>query len=113
MHPPGGYRIKARVVAPCGLITTCMIDAYFLIGFHALAGPGDETVRAVDDVGRRAVVLDQMVAPGLIVSLELADVANAGAAEGIDVLVVVAHHQQGELVFLAVEGRPASALIRS
>ena len=69
-----------------------------MLGLHPRFGGTDERVRRLDDVRRGTVVLGEKEALGAIVLLELADELHGCAVERVDVLVVVAHHQEVLLV---------------
>ncbi|OFA01931.1 hypothetical protein DUGA2_38570 [Duganella sp. HH101] len=80
---------------------------------QALAVVGDQHVGGVEDVAVRAVVLlqlDQVL--HLELALEGAHIADVGAAEGVDALVVVADGEQGAAaVALAVAGQQLEPLV--
>ena len=62
----------------------------------------NDTVRSVQDIGRRAVVLFQTDGLGARVNaLEIKDVLNGSAAEAVDALVIIAHH--ADVLFRAGE----------
>ncbi len=48
-------------------------------------------VGGANDVGRGAVVFDQIVRPGIVVLFKPPDKLDIGSAEGIDILVIVAY----------------------
>ena len=90
------------------------VDAHLLavagVGAQVLAEPlavvGDQLVGAVEDVAMRAVILlqlDQVLDAEL--ALERAHVADVGAAERVDALVVVADGEQRAADLLAVAGQ--------
>ncbi|EXI70724.1 MAG: hypothetical protein AW07_03854 [Candidatus Accumulibacter sp. SK-11] len=65
------------------------IDTDRLPGLHALRRRRDQPVGDVDQVRRRAVVVEQMHGARRIVGFEAADELDRGTAEGVDVLIVV------------------------
>ena len=69
-----------------------------MAGLHPLRGWFDGGVGGGNDVRGGAVVLRQVHRLGLVVRLEAANEAHRRASEGVDVLVVVAHREQAELV---------------
>jgi len=101
-------RVEPREAPARRLRRPDTVDADRLIGLHALAVAPDERIGRRDDVRAAAVVLDQIVQLGGVVLLEPPDVLDAGAAEGVDVLVVVADGEQREPGVLAVvlQGAP-------
>ena len=75
--------------------------------FQALGHALDQAVGGIDDMPGAAVVEGQIGESfHAVILLEAADVAVAGLAEGVDVLVVVAHRQNRQFVVFA--GRAAS-----
>ena len=77
-----------------------------MAGLHALRGGRDHHVGRIDDVGGRAVVLDQVDRARGIVRLEAPDERDRRPLEGVDVLVVVADRKQAEAAVLVFGGPP-------
>ena len=75
-------------------------------GLHAFPCGFDHRVRRRHDVARRAVIGGQVRRLRAVVGLETPDELNRRAVEGIDVLIVVAHSEQGELARIVLQ-RPA------
>ncbi|EXI81691.1 MAG: hypothetical protein AW10_00998 [Candidatus Accumulibacter appositus] len=74
----------------------------------------DELIGGGDDMGGGAIVFDEILDGRLIVLLEAMDEAVAGAAEGIDVLIVVADgkdRQAGILVLGLAAGEGADQCV--
>ena len=58
---------------------------------------GDQLVRRRYDVSRRAIVLDQREASGCVVFLEPTEELHIASAPLVNVLVVIAHREDGQL----------------
>ena len=95
-----------------GLVLLVLGGVHLHLIALAIAGPQglalalgvvlNDTVRSVQDIGRRAVVLFQTDGFGARVNaLEIKDVLNGSAAEAVDALVIVAHH--ADVLFRAGE----------
>ena len=63
----------------------------------------DELVGGLDDVGSRAIVLDEVMLFCTIVLMEAADETDIGAAKPVDVLVIVPHRQDSHLLVLLIK----------
>ena len=74
-----------------------MVDTDRLPGLQASRRRVDDTVRALDDVVCRAVVLHQELDPRIVVLAKALDECDVGVAKGVDVLVVVPDRHEREL----------------
>jgi hypothetical protein len=112
--PPTG-RIWTRPFASGSMLRPCAagrqlpartIDADRVRRLHAVRRRRDQPVGGVDQVRRRAVVVDQMHGAGGIVGLEAADELDRSAAEGVDVLVIVADGEEIQARVLVASAAP-------
>jgi hypothetical protein len=99
-----GEGVGAAEFAAGGEEGALLIDTDGLVGFHAVRVEGDELVGGFDDVGGGAVVFDEVMEVGLVVLLEASDELHVGAAEGVDILVIIADGEDGEFEFGVFEG---------
>ncbi len=90
-----GEGVGAAELAAGGEECALFIDTDGLVGLHAVRIEGDELVGGFDDVGGGAVVFDEVMDIGLVVLLEAADELHVGAAEGVDILVIIADGHDG------------------
>ena len=83
-----------------------VVPADGVIRFHAVPVVGDEGVGGGDDVAGRAIVFHEMMDFGGVVFAKPLNECHIGAAPGVDVLVVVADGQDGELAVRVAVGSP-------
>lgn len=98
-----GEGVGAAEFAAGGEEGALFIDTDGLVGLHAVRVEGDELVGGFDDVGGGAIVFDEVMEVGLVVFLEAPDELHVGAAEGVDILVVIADGEDGEFEFGVIE----------
>ena len=67
-----------------------------VFGFHPIRVTSNELVRGLGDVAGGPVVLNEVMHIGIVILPESADELHVGAAEGVNVLIVVANRQNGE-----------------
>ena len=69
-------------------------------GLHSLARRVDQRVGRCDDVVSGAIVVDQVGGFWPVICFETADELHRSTVEGVDVLIVVAYCEEGELAIL-------------
>ena len=122
LDPAGADRIKLHELAAIGIKSARLIDLNVMIDLHARCRRGNDTVRGTDDLGCRAIVLDEMNGFRLVVRFKPADEFDRGAIESIDILIIVADGEEAETAVIIFErsagdgrdqviGSPADILI--
>ncbi len=102
LNPALGQCVRTGPLAARCKVLAPVIYTNGMPGFHAVAVPGDKGVGRVDYVSCGAIVFHQVMERGFVVFLKAAYELHIGAAELVDVLVVVTHCKDAEflLVFL-------------
>ena len=101
-HTPLPFAVCCSPSATVGLCLTFRVDNNRMQCFQTTSHTVYHAVGGADDVLRTAVVVGQIVRLGnVVVFLEAVDVLVAGTVEGVDVLVIVADRQNGQLVFFS------------
>jgi hypothetical protein len=67
------------------------VDPDRVPGFHPIHVGRDESVGCLDDIARRAVILDKVMHLGFVILLEAPDELHVSAPERVDILVIIAH----------------------
>ena len=104
LHLPASHRVQLGPPAAGGAVSATAVDPDGMAGLHPLPCRSNDGVGRGDYVVGGAVVLRQVGGPGPVVGLEAFDELGGGAVEGIDVLVVVPHREDGELVVMLGDG---------
>ena len=99
-----GNRVSVRPLASGWLFCARPVDGDGMPSLHPLPSRSDYSVRRCDDVACGAVVVGQECGLGSVVRLETVDELHRRAVERVDVLVVVSHREQAELVVLIGKG---------
>jgi hypothetical protein len=110
LDDPLGFLEVGRGFVHAHLLSLAGVGAQVLA--EALGVIRDQEVGAVEDVAVRAVVLlqlDQVL--DLEIAFERLHVADVGAAEGVDALVVVAHREDGAAGRLVVPGQQLEQVV--
>ena len=69
-----------------------------MLYLHPLVRWLDHTIGGLDNMAGGTVVVGQEERPGAVVFFEAADKFDRRAAEGIDVLIIVAHREKAQLI---------------
>ena len=75
-----------------------------MVGLHPVRGPLNDTAGRFNYVVRGAIVLHQVSGLCPVLGLEPVDVLGGRSAEGVDVLVVVAHGQDAQFLVGFIPG---------
>ena len=84
-----------------------LVDVDGTPGLHPLPRRLDHRVGGLDDVAGGAVVTDEIGSIRPVIRFEATDELDRGAAEGVDVLVVVADGEERELAVLVLPRAPS------
>ena len=106
LHPPQRDRVEFLPRSARRVLHARSVDVEGVPGLHPLPRRLDHRVGGGDDVAGGTVVAGEIGGPGSVIRLETADELHRGAVEGVDVLIVVADREQGELARLVVERSP-------
>ena len=106
LHAPPPELVEPRKLAAPRVLPSAPVHHDVVAGLHALRGGRDKHVGRIDDVGSRAVVLDQVDRARGKVRLEAPDERDGRPLEGVYVLVVVADREQAEPAVLVLGGPP-------
>ena len=96
LHSSLAHRVFSMPAAAGDLHGPDPVDGYGSIDLQPVLGGVDHCIGGINDVLRGAVVLQHRLGPGAVVLLEFPDVPGGGAAESVDVLVIVAHGEEVE-----------------
>ena len=93
-----GDRVPVSPRTAVRLLRARAINVDRMPALHPLLRRFDHRIGGCDNMGGRTVVVGQVVGLGSVVDLEAADELHRRATEGIDILIVVTHCEEAELV---------------
>ena len=106
LHPPPRDRVQLFPRTARRVLVTRPVDVDGMPGLHPFVSQLDHRVGGRHDVARGTVVCSEISRPGSVIRLETADKLHRGAVEGIDILIVIADREQGELAGIFLERSP-------